>query len=213
MQLTRPEHGEDHAPAEVCTAQLDVEAFSDDGASAIATDEVITFEDLTTVAVGLGDGQAHAVVVLLERIGRPAEESGCGGDLGEALSQDLFGEVLGQALVGGVVEAAHLLSPGRREPVLAHQRAVHGDATDGIAGRQDARSPQLLLDAPEMEVLQGARGQVLALRDVLQPGVTLDNGAGDAALAELDREGDAHGPAADDDNLIALRVSHMSLEP
>src|SRR6201999_164321 len=58
--------------------------------------------------------------------------------------------------------------------------------------------------APEIEMLQGARREVLALRDVREADAPLDQHAGNAAQAEIDREAHAHGAAADDDDLIPL---------
>ena len=55
-------------------------------------------------------------------------------------------------------------------------------------------------------MLQGALREVLALGDALGRQVSLDEGAGDAALPQLDRQADADGPAADDDHLVRLAM-------
>ena len=75
---------------------------------------------------------------------------------------------------------------------------------DRIFRRQQARGAQLVGDAPEIEVLHRALGEVLALRDALRLGAALDQRARDAAQPEVDRERDADRPAADDDDLMTL---------
>ena len=72
----------------------------------------------------------------------------------------------------------------------------------GKAGRHDARGAQLVDDAPEVEMLERALGEVLPLGDALRLAAALDQRAGDAAQPEIDRERHADRPAADDDDLM-----------
>ena len=74
----------------------------------------------------------------------------------------------------------------------------------GIARRHDARGAQLVDDAPEIEMLQRALGEVLALGNPLRLGAALHQRAGYAAQPELDGERHADRPAAHDDDLVPL---------
>ena len=53
-------------------------------------------------------------------------------------------------------------------------------------------------------MFHGALRQVLSLGDALRLEAPLDQGAGDAAQSEFDRERNADRSSADDDNLIVL---------
>jgi hypothetical protein len=50
-------------------------------------------------------------------------------------------------------------------------------------------------------------GQVLPFGDALRLATTLDQGAVDAALPQLNRERDTHGPSADNDDLMPFAHS------
>ena len=64
------------------------------------------------------------------------------------------------------------------------------------------RGAQRVQNAPKVEVLDRTLREILSLRDALRFAPPLDQRAGQAALAKLDRKGDANRPAADDDDLI-----------
>src|SRR5262249_21947311 len=76
------------------------------------------------------------------------------------------------------------------------------DAAHRIFGRQHARGAQFVGNAPEVEMLDRALGQVLPLGDALRLEAALHQCAVDAALAELDRERDADRASGDDDDLM-----------
>jgi hypothetical protein len=67
--------------------------------------------------------------------------------------------------------------------------------------------------APEMEMLHGALGQVLALRHRLRRRVALHQEGAHAALAEFDGQPHADRAAADDDNLgsFFVDIAHQCL--
>src|SRR6202011_5926847 len=88
---------------------------------------------------------------------------------------------------------------------LAHQIAVRGDLADRIAGRHDARRPQLLLDAPEMEMLERALREVLSLRNAVERHAALDQRAADAPEVECNAEHETDRTAADNDDLRVLQ--------
>ena len=115
------------------------------------------------LAVLAGDRDAHARVVLLDALGGPAETALDIRERRHLAPQHLLHLVLRQPVVLLEVVGAHELAPGRRVPVLAHQRFVGGDLADRIAGRHDARGAQLVDDAPEVEMLERALGEVLTL--------------------------------------------------
>jgi len=80
--------------------------------------------------------------------------------------------------------------------------------TDAVFHGNGARGTQLLLRPPEVEVLHGPLGQVLALGDGLGLQIALHHYGADAALAQLDGQAHAHGPTADDDHLGVLLLCH-----
>ena len=73
-----------------------------------------------------------------------------------------------------------------------------------------ARGPYFVDDAPEIEMLQRALGEVLPLGDLLQPGAALHERARHASQAELHGERDAHRASAHDDNLDLGRLTALS---
>jgi hypothetical protein len=88
--------------------------------------------------------------------------------------------------------------------------SVSRQTGNGVPPRQQARGPQLLGAAPIIEVFKRPGRQPLAFGDTLWLEVTLDQGSGDAALAEFHSQADANRAAADNDNLITL-CHHPSL--
>ncbi len=204
VQLAGAEDGQHHALAEVDAAAGDADLRPHGGVSAVTAHQVVGGQGLGLPAVGLrGDGDLHTGLILGDGGGRPAEQGRDGGALGQAAAQHLLGAVLGQPLVGLEVIVAHQLVPRREVPVLAHQVAVGRDRADGVAGWEEAGGAQLVGDAPEVEVLQSARREVLALGDALGGEASFHQGAGDVAPAQLDGQGHAHRSPADDDHRVA----------
>ena len=230
VQVRRPEHGQAHLLVEVGPVAADAHLAPDHRPRAVAADDVVGLQDASGARDGLParvidvdealprvppallcrvlrllDGDAHAALVLLDVLRRPPVEQGDVGEVGGALAQHLFGQVLGQALVGDVVVAAQLLAARRRPPVLAVQVLVGGDPADGVSLRHDARRPQLVLDAPEVEVLQGALREVLPLGNALGQQVAANDDDVHPAHAEVQPHRDANRPAADHDDLVPFR--------
>src|SRR6185437_3015036 len=85
-----------------------------------------------------------------------------------------------------------------------HQAAVSGDAADRIGTRQQALGAELIDAAPEIEMFERARREILALGDVRETGAALDQHDRKAAHAQVDREPHPDRPAADNDHLISL---------
>ena len=79
---------------------------------------------------------------------------------------------------------------------------------DRVVLRHEPRRAHLVDDAPEVEVLQRARREVLPFGDAGQLLPTLDDHAIDAVQPELHAQPHAHGPTPDDDDLVSF--SHSS---
>ena len=124
------------------------------------------------------------------------------GKLRHSLAQHIFAQVLRQPFVVLEVIGIDDLAQRRRVPIFVVEIAIGDDAAHGKFGRQEARGAHLFGDAPEIKMLHRALGQVLPLGDALRLAAALDQGAGDAALPELDRERDADGSSADNDDLM-----------
>ena len=93
----------------------------------------------------------------------------------------------------------------------AQQRAISGEAPDPVLGGDGASRAQLLFRAPEVEVLHGALGEVLALGDGLGLRVAFHHDRADAALAQFDGQPHPDGAAADDHDLGILVPGAASL--
>ena len=168
MQLLRAEHGEHHQLVEFGAAARDAHAVADDGLAAVAADDVVGLDDLAAGAVLGRDLDRDAVGGLGDAAGGPAEALR---DIRQAVhagAQHLFHLVLRQPLVLLEEILGDDLAARGRVPVGAQQMAVGRELADRIARRHHAGGAQFVGDAPEMEVLQRALGQVLALRDVRQ---------------------------------------------
>src|SRR5581483_7016707 len=86
--------------------------------------------------------------------------------------------------------------------VGAHEVAVGRDATDRVAGRENAGGANLVHAAPEVEVLERPARKVLALRDAHGCPVPLHEDAIDIALPKLHREGEPDRTATHDRDLV-----------
>ena len=204
MQLARTENGEHHQLVEVRPAATDADLLAYRGAAAVAAHHVIGLEDLPAAATLLDDADAHAAGILLDRLRRPAEMTFNAGQPGHFPAQHLFHQILRKPLIGLEVIGRDEISLPRRVPVLAHEIAVRDDAADRIAARHDARRTQLVGDAPEIKMLQGALGEVLPFRDPLRRVIALDQRARHVAQAELDGKRHPDRPAAHDHDLMLL---------
>ena len=103
-----------------------------------------------------------------------------------------------------MIIGTHDFAPGCCVPEFAHEISIGRDLADGIALGHRQIVGDVLIDAPEPEVLAGALREVLALGDVLQRFATLNQHAGNTAQAQIQRQTCAHRAAADDDNLAPL---------
>jgi len=101
-------------------------------------------------------------------------------------AQRVLGGVLRQPLVVGEVVRPHQLALQPVVGIAAQQRAIGRQPADAVLLRNGPRRPNLPLHAPEVHVLHGALGQVLALGNRLRAHVALDQDAADAALPQLD---------------------------
>ena len=119
----------------------------------------------------------------------------------------MFALVLRQSLVVLEIIGIDDLAQRRRVPIFVVEIAVSDDAGHGKFRRQQARGAQLFADAPKIEMLHRALGQVLALGDALRLAAPFDQGAIDATLPQLDRKRDAHGSSADNDDLMPFAHS------
>src|SRR6266542_3658854 len=92
MELARAKHCQHHELVEVRPAARDAELRADGGLAAIATHQIVSFEDIAPGAAVLDDGDACAALVLLDRLRRPAEPGLDVGKLRHPRAQHLFGE-------------------------------------------------------------------------------------------------------------------------
>ena len=210
MQLMRAEHQEHHQPVMVREGRGDASLLTDGGAAAVAADDIRRGERPASLTLALGDLDPGAVFALANRLGRPAIEAFDRFQLGHATAQHRFGGVLWQAFIVREVERAHQLALQPIVMVAAEQRSIGRHAADAVVAGNGPRCAQLFLAPPEMQVLHGALGQILAFGDRLRLCVALDESAADAALAQLDCEAQSNRTAADDEDLCVafLGVGH-----
>ena len=168
----------------------------------VATHHIVGLQDLSSGAAVLDDGDARAAGVLLDRLRRPADAALDVPKFRHPRPQDTFGLVLGQPFVVLKVVGIDDLPQRRRVPVLAGQVAVGDDSVHRVFGRQDARRPQLVGDAPEIEVLHRALRQILPLRNPLRLDAAFHQGARYSAQPEVDRQCHADWASAHDDDLV-----------
>src|SRR5262249_29806905 len=151
-------------------------------ARAVAADDVVRTERLLR-AIAFDD-DTYATRFLHDRARGPAETAVGRIERCEFRPQHRFHPVLRQALIVLKIIRAHDLAAGRRLPVFAHQIAVGGDFADRIAGRHDARGAQLVLDPPEVEMLERALREVLPLRDAIERRAAFDQHAANSLQGE-----------------------------
>src|SRR6185436_13682883 len=106
-----------------------------------------------------------------------------------------------------VIRAHHFSTCGR-VPVIARQAAVSRNLAYRVAWRHEPRRPDLVHNAPEIEVLQRALGEILTLGYLLEAGATFDERAGDAAQPQLHGERNADRTCAHYDNLMPRPLTH-----
>ena len=204
VQFARPEYRQHHFLVKVGAAAAYAGLLTNDGAAAVAADNVVGLQDPALAALARHNPDTHALSVLLDGLRIPAKERRHEGQCRHSMAQHFLGLVLGQALIGLEVIFVYQLTLRRRSPVFTHQAAVGADAAGGHALRHEARGAQRVDTVPEIKMLQRALGEVLPLRDALHQDVALDQRATDPALPKLDRERDADRPATDDDHLISV---------
>ena len=202
VELARAEHGQHHELVEIGSAALNADLPADTGLAAVAAHHIIGLQGRASPVAVLDDGDPCAVVVLLDRFRRPAEGALDVRELRHSRAQHLLGPVLGQPLVVLKIVGIDDLSQRRRVPVLAGQAPVRHHSVHRIFWRQDARCSQPVGDAPEMEMLHRALGQVLPLRDGWRLDPALDESARYAAQPEVDGQRHADRASAHDDHLM-----------
>ena len=120
-------------------------------------------------------------------------------------AQNRLHPVLRQTLLRLEKIVAHHFAPSRRLPVFPGQAAIGGDFADRVAARHGAGGAQLVVETPEIEMLQRALGKPLPRGDVRQSRARFHDHAGDAAHAEIERERRAHGACAHNND---IRIFH-----
>ncbi len=155
------------------------------------------------------DSDSHAVPVLLYLLCGPSVKRGDVGQLSCPLPQYLFRKVLRKPFTVLVIETPHDPAADRRIPIFAHQVPVGSHSADEVTFGHNAGPPQLVHDSPQVEVLQGALGEVLPLRELLRLKMTSHHQAVDASQPEVHSHGNADWPSTRDDHLISF--CHRSL--
>ena len=205
VEFARMEHRQHHELVEVRTVALDARPLAHDRTSAIAADDVIGLDVLNRTVAGLmDDADANAGCVLRDILGGPAKPRIDQRQACHPAAQDAFEAVLRQAIVFLEVIVAEDFAALEVVPVVAHQAAISDNARRRDFRRQHSLRAHLVDAAPEIEMLERALRQVLALRDVVHPHAPLDQRARYSALGEIDGQPDAHRAAADNDDLISL---------
>ena len=208
QQLVQPvgaEHQQGHADFVVRKGLGQPRLFAHQRAGAVAAHHIAGAQALQ-LAIGGGDGHVCARRVLGDLAGGEAKQGRHFRQLRRPGAQGGLGGVLRQTLVVLKVEGA---DDDALIPVVmvgAQQRAIGREAANAeIHGNGGGRAHGLV-DSPGVEMLHGALGQVLALGDGLGLLVALHHQAAHAALAKLDGEAHAHGPATHDHH---IRLSHV----
>jgi hypothetical protein len=208
VQLARAEHDQHHELVEVVAAARNADLLAHDRMPAVAADNVICLQNLGLTV--FRDSHARAAGVLLNLRGGPAE-SRLDARLRRHLgAQHLLHLVLRQPVVLLEVIVVHQLAAGRCKPIRSVQVAIAGDLADREARRQETRRAQLIDDAHEIEMLERAVGEVLALGDAAKLGARLHQRAGDAPHPKLHGERHADRAAAHDHHLKTPCHSHPS---
>src|SRR6185503_13164789 len=73
VQLARAKHGEHHELVEVGAASLDAKPAADEGMAAVASHEIVRFQDIASRSTLLDDRHAYPGFILIDGTGRPSE--------------------------------------------------------------------------------------------------------------------------------------------
>ena len=191
------EHQQHHQPVMIRPGLGDAGLFAHDRAAAVAPHDVIRAQDPFR-SIAIDDIDACAVLVRMHRLAGPAVQGFDGPDMRRPLAQYGLGGILRQPFIVREIERTHEFALQPVVAVAARQRAVARHASDAVFARDGSRRAQFLFRTPEMEMLHGALGEVLSLRDWLGVLVALDHDAADAAQTKIDRKAHAYGASADD---------------
>ena len=213
MQIAGTEDTQHHELVEIRPAAGDPDLLTNDGTTAVAAHGVVGLEQVLPGPVMLGNRNPDAVLVLRDCLRRPSEIAVHSRKPSQFLPQHRFHPVLGQPVVRLKIIWTDELSLGRSVPVGAHQIFVGHDPADGVVGRHDACGPQLVGNAPEIEVLERALREILPLRDPLQLGSALDQGATHSPQPQLQCESRSDRPSAHDHHLVFLFHSDLARRP
>ncbi len=206
VQSLRAEHQQHHQPVMVRQGLRYARLLAHDGAAAVATHQIVGPQAPLAAARALGDAHADAIIVLAHLRCAPPIQRLDARQLADAPAQDGFRRILWQPLVVREVERAHQLPLHPVVAVGAEQRPIGGEPADAVLARNGPRRAHLLLHPPEVEVLHGALGKVLAARDRRGLEQALHQHRAHAALPQLDRQPEADRPTADDDDLRIVRA-------
>ncbi len=173
VQLARAQHRQHHELLEFGDVARNSDLLADHRAGPVAADDVVRLQHVPLTATLLGNGDADALAVLLDSLAHPTEAGFHARQRGRAIPQHRLGLILRQPLVGLEIVVAHHVAPLLHVPEFVHQVVVGGDLADRIAPRHHPGRPQLIDDAPEIEMLGRTVGQVLALGDSVRAGTGL----------------------------------------
>ncbi len=211
VQFAGAEHEQRHLRVEVGAVPRDSHRLAHHRATAVAADAIGALDHLLRTVGPALHRDPHARRVLLERDRRRIVDDADVRQLLDRGAKHLLDLILRQTLVRLRVEGANRLTPRRRVPPRRRQVAIGRELADGIGRRHETGRADLIDDAPELEVLERALREVLALGDRVHLATALDERALDAAQPEVEREAEPDWPCAYDDDVI--RPRHASSRP
>ncbi len=197
MKDRRAEDGKQHLPPVVGAVPRQPGDLADPRPAAVATDDEVRAEDRPAGAVGAAERDPDPGALVRHLLRLPTEHRLDRPDAGETPSQHGLGQILRQPRAG-LAEIGVERPPRRRDvPMLARQVAIGDEEVARKIGRQELGRAQLAGDAPGMEMLQRALGEVLSLGDGVRLAPPFHQDAGDTPQPEIEGEGEADRAAAD----------------
>ena len=164
-EFARIEDREHHKLVEVRTVTLDARPFAYDRVSAVTTYNVIGLQEFVrAVPCFMNDADADTGFILRDILGGPAEPRIDQWQACHPPAQDGFETILWQAIVPLEVIVVEDFAALKIVPVVAHQAPIGDDACGRHLWRQQTLCAHLVHAAPEIEMLECALCQVLALR-------------------------------------------------
>ena len=210
VQRIRAEHQKRHQHVLIVACLCYARQLTHHRARAIAAHDILPAQVQHCAVLTRERPDACARIVLRKFFRRISVKNLDCRQLRRATTQRRFRCILRQTLVVPEIKRAHERALIPVIIIIAEKRTVSGGAADAKLQRDGRRRPDVLLDAPEPEVLHGALRQVLAFWNRLGLRMTLCHNAGNASLREVDSKAHAHRPAADNNDLRLLIV-HFGL--